>query len=69
MICAAIAANRPCSGRQTQVAGSAAVRTLILEYVDNHGASHIREMHIEILQRKPGTPEAHGPGKAVGGGF
>jgi len=29
----------------------------VLEYVDNHGASHIRELHIEILQDRPGTPE------------
>ena len=35
----------------------AAVRTLILEYVDKNGASHIREMHIQVLQQKPGTPE------------
>ena len=35
----------------------AAVRTLILEYVDRNGASHIREMHIQVLQQKPGTPE------------
>lgn len=34
-----------------------AIRTLILEYVDGHGASHIRELHIEVLQRRPGTPE------------
>ena len=33
------------------------IRTLVLEYVDNNGASHIREMHIEILQRRPNTPE------------
>ena len=33
------------------------IRTLILEFVDSNGASHIREMHIEILRRKPGTPE------------
>ncbi len=33
------------------------IRTLILEFVDAKGASHIREMHIEILQRRPGTPE------------
>jgi len=29
----------------------------VLEYVDAHGASHIREMHIEILRDRPGTPE------------
>ena len=34
-----------------------AIRTLILEYVDTNGASHIREMYIEVLKRKPGTPE------------
>lgn len=33
------------------------IRTLLLEFVDAHGASHIREMHIEILRRKPDTPE------------
>lgn len=33
------------------------IRTLILEFVDSNGARHIREMHIEILRQKPGTPE------------
>jgi len=33
------------------------IRTLILEFMDANGASHIRQMHIEILQHKPGTPE------------
>ena len=33
------------------------IRTLVLEFVDTNGASHIREMHIEILRVKPGTPE------------
>jgi hypothetical protein len=33
------------------------IRTLILEFVDSNGASHIRETHIEILREKPGTPE------------
>ena len=33
------------------------IRTLVLEFVDTTGASHIREMHIEILRVKPGTPE------------
>ena len=33
------------------------IRTLILEFVDTYGASHIRQMHIEILRQKPGTPE------------
>lgn len=33
------------------------IRTLILEFMDANGASHIREMHIEILRQKPGTPE------------
>jgi hypothetical protein len=28
-----------------------------MEYVDENGASHIREMHIEILRQRPGTPE------------
>lgn len=33
------------------------IRTLLLELVDEHGASHIRELHIEILRRKEGIPE------------
>lgn len=33
------------------------IRTLVLEYVDKNGASHIHEMHIEVLQRRPSTPE------------
>jgi len=33
------------------------VRTLLLEYISANGASHIKQLHIEILQRKPGTPE------------
>ena len=33
------------------------IRTLLLEMVDERGASHIRELHIEILRDKPGTPE------------
>jgi len=33
------------------------IRTLLLEFVDSNGASHIREMHIEIVRQKPGTPE------------
>ncbi len=33
------------------------IRTLILEFVDSNGASHIRQTHIEILRHKPGTPE------------
>jgi hypothetical protein len=33
------------------------IQTLLLEFVDSNGASHIREMHIEILRQKPGTPE------------
>jgi hypothetical protein len=33
------------------------IRTMLLEFVDSNGASHIREMHIEILRQKPGTPE------------
>lgn len=32
-------------------------RTLILEFVDTHVASHIRELHIEILRCRPETPE------------
>jgi len=30
---------------------------MLLEFVDSNGASHIREMHVEILRQKPGTPE------------
>ncbi len=33
------------------------VRTLILELVDHRGASHIRELHVEVLRCRPGTPE------------
>jgi hypothetical protein len=33
------------------------IRTLVLELVDAKGASHIRELHVEVLQRRPGTPE------------
>lgn len=33
------------------------IRTLILELVDKNGASHIRELHIEILRCRPETPE------------
>lgn len=33
------------------------IRTLVLELVDAKGACHIRELHLEVLQRKPGTPE------------
>ena len=33
------------------------IRTMLLEFVDANGASHIREMHIEILRRRPETPE------------
>jgi hypothetical protein len=33
------------------------IRTLVLELVDTKGASHITELHIEVLQRRPGTPE------------
>ncbi len=33
------------------------IRTLLLELVDEHEASHIRELHIEILRDRPGTPE------------
>lgn len=33
------------------------IRTMLLEFVDSNGASHIREMHIEILREKPGVPE------------
>jgi len=33
------------------------IRTLLLEFVDSNGASHIREMHIEILRHRPDTPE------------
>lgn len=33
------------------------VRTLLLELVDERGACHLRELHIEILARRPETPE------------
>jgi hypothetical protein len=33
------------------------IRTLLLEFVDANGASHIRELHVEILRHKPDTPE------------
>lgn len=33
------------------------IRTLLLEYVDHAGASHVHELHIQILAWKPGTPE------------
>lgn len=33
------------------------IRTLLLEYVDNNGAAHIRELHIEVQRERPGTPE------------
>ena len=33
------------------------IRTILLEMVDNNGASHIRELHIEILRDRPETPE------------
>jgi hypothetical protein len=29
------------------------IRTLLLEFVDSNRASHIREMHVEILPHKP----------------
>jgi len=32
------------------------IRTLLLELVDEQGASHIRELHIEILRDQPGMP-------------
>jgi hypothetical protein len=31
------------------------IRTLVLKYVDVKGASHIRELHIEILRQRPGN--------------
>ncbi len=34
-----------------------AITTLIIEYLDEHGASHIHEMHIEIMHKKPDVPE------------
>lgn len=46
----------------------ASIRTLVLEYVDIHGAAHIREMHIEILRDRPGTPE-HTIRARLGEGF
>jgi len=35
----------------------ASIRTLVLEYVDRQGACHIRELHVEILRQRPGTPQ------------
>ncbi|MCY2953624.1 MAG: hypothetical protein NTU53_16840, partial [Planctomycetota bacterium] len=56
------------------------ITTLILEYVDEKGAAHIRELHIEIERQRPGTPEhtirarlseavADGILSRLGGGF
>ncbi len=33
------------------------LRTMLLEFVDGNGASHTRELHIEVLRHRPGTPE------------
>ena len=33
------------------------IRTLLLELVDRSGAAHIRELHIEVMRHRPGTPE------------
>ncbi len=33
------------------------IRTLLLEFVDTNEASHIRELHVEILRHKPDAPE------------
>ena len=44
------------SGEVSKMEG-VSIRTLVLELVDAKGASHIRELHIEVLQRRPGTPE------------
>ncbi len=35
-------------------------RMLLPELVDEHGASCIRDLHIETLRDKPGTPEDTG---------
>ena len=45
------------SARGGKEMSNTTIRTLVLEYIDNNGASHIREMHVEILQRRPNTPE------------
>ena len=33
------------------------IAMLILEYADEKGAAHLRELHIEIERHRPGTPE------------
>ncbi len=33
------------------------IKTLVLEYVDGNGATHIRQLHIEVLRQRPGIPE------------
>lgn len=47
--------GRLCQGRENMT--DVSIRTLVLELVDAKGACHIRELHLEVLQRKPGTPE------------
>ena len=32
------------------------IRTLLLEFVDAHGASHIGQMHMEIPRHRPDMP-------------
>ena len=54
------AQRRPATPEPIQsvsVDDTASIRTLILEFVDVHGASHIRELHIEVLRSRPSTPE------------
>jgi hypothetical protein len=54
------AQSRPVAAGPTQsvsVDGEVSIRALILEFVDANGASHIRELHIEVLRSRPGTPE------------
>jgi hypothetical protein len=43
-------------GRGRQKMRDVSIRTLVLELVDGKGASHIRELHLEVLERRPGTP-------------
>jgi hypothetical protein len=55
-------AQRPVrSFRLAAVAGGGnkmeSIRTLILEYVDGDGARYIQAAYVEVLARRPGTPE------------
>ena len=43
----------PLKPREVNKIENVSIRTLILEFVNIKGASHIREMYIEILKRRP----------------